>query len=387
MIKKKYLISPGPTPVPESVLSAATEPIIHHRTPEFSKIFMDVVKGLQYMFQTKEPVFILTASGTGAMEAAVVNILSPGDKVIVINGGKFGNRWTSICREYGIQAKNIQINWGKSYPKEKLQDELRANPDVQAVFTTLSETSTGVIYDIKGYSEVLRDKQTLFVVDGISGIGAVPCPMDDWSIDVLIAGSQKVFMIPPGLSYIAFSQRAWNFVERSSLPKFYFDARKAKESFEKKTTPYSPGISLIIQQRKALEIIREIGLENLMAHHRLLGEATREGVKALRLELLAENPGNVLTSVKVPKGIDGFKLVDIMHNKYGVYIAGAQDPHKGEFFRISHLGYMSRFDIIIALSALEMTLSELGYKFRPGESIKAAEKILKESTIKNYDKD
>jgi len=378
MIKKKYLISPGPTPVPESVLSAATEPVIHHRTPEFSKIFMDVVKGLQYMFQTKEPVFILTASGTGAMEAAVVNILSPGDKVIVINGGKFGNRWTSICREYGIQTKNIQINWGKSYPKEKLQDELRANPDVQAVFTTLSETSTGVIYDIKGYSEVLRDKQTLFVVDGISGIGAVPCPMDDWNIDVLIAGSQKVFMVPPGLSYIAFSQRAWNFVERSSLPKFYFDARKAKESFEKKTTPYSPGISLIIQQRKALEIIREIGLENLIAHHRLLGEATQEGVKALGLELLAENPGNVLTSVKVPKGIDGFKLVDIMHNKYGVYIAGAQDPHKGEFFRISHLGYMSRFDIIIALSALEMTLSELGYKFRPGESIKAAEKILKE---------
>jgi serine---pyruvate transaminase len=378
MIKKKYLLSPGPTPVPESVLSAATEPIIHHRTPEFSKIFMDVVKGLQYMFQTKEPVFILTASGTGAMEAAVVNILSPGDKVIVINGGKFGNRWTSICREYGIQPRNIQINWGKSYPKEKLRDELLANPDVQAVFTTLSETSTGVIYDIKGYSEVLRDKQILFVVDGISGIGAVPCPMDDWNIDVLIAGSQKVFMVPPGLSYIAFSQKAWNFVEKSSLPKFYFDARKAKESFEKKTTPYSPGISLIVQQRKALEIIQEIGLESLIAHHRLLGEAAREGVKALGLELLAENPGNVLTSVKVPKGIDGFRLVDIMHNKYGVYIAGAQDPHKGEFFRISHLGYMSRFDIIIALSALEMTLSELEYKFRPGESIKAAEKILKE---------
>jgi len=380
LIKKKYLISPGPTPVPESVLSAAAQPLIHHRTPEFSKIFMDVVHGLQYMFQTKQDVYVMTSSGTGVMEAAVVNILSPGDEVIVINGGKFGNRWACLCRKYGIKTRDIKIEWGKDYPKEKLHEEVSNRPELKAVFSTLSETSTGAIYDIKGYGEVLKDRETLFVVDGISGIGAAPCPMDEWYIDVLIAGSQKVFMVPPGLSYIAFSQKAWRSVEESSLPKFYFDARSAKQSMRKKTTPYSPGISLIVQQKKALEIIQDMGLNNLIQHHCVLGKATRSGVRALRLELLAENPGNILTAVKTPDGIDGFQLIDIMHNKYGVYIAGPQDPHKGEFFRISHLGYMSRFDIIIALSALEMALSELGYKFEFGESLKAAEKILKEDS-------
>ncbi|HHF51278.1 MAG TPA: alanine--glyoxylate aminotransferase family protein [Candidatus Aminicenantes bacterium] len=381
MIKKKYLISPGPTPIPESVLSAAAEPIIHHRTPEFSHVFMEVTRGLQYMFQTKEDVFILASTGTGAMEAAVVNLLSPEDEVIVLNGGKFGNRWACICREYGLKTRDIKIEWGKDYPKEKLRDELSIRPGFKAVFTTLSETSTGAVYDIKGYSEVIKDKGGLLVVDGISGIGAVPCPMDDWNIDVLIAGSQKAFMIPPGLSYIAFSPKAWACVEKSSLPKYYFDAKSAKKSLKNRTSPYSPAISLIIQQKKALEIIMEIGLEKLIEHHTILGKATRAGVTALGLELLADNPGNVLTAVKTPKGIDGFQIIDTMHSKYGVYIAGSQAPHKGEFFRISHLGYISRFDIITALSALEMTLSDLGYKCEFGESLKAAEKILKEEDL------
>ena len=378
MIKKKYLVSPGPTPVPESVLSQAAQPLIHHRTPEFSEIFMEVVEGLQYVFQTQQDVFVLTSSGTGAMEAAVVNTLSPGDEVLVINSGKFGNRWACLCREFGLKTRDIEIKWGKDYPKEKLKEDLSSFPDIKAVFATLSETSTGAVYDIKGYSEVIEDREILFVVDAISGLGATPCPMDEWNIDVLIAGSQKVFMIPPGLSYIAFSRKAWSFVEESSLPKFYFDAKKAKQSLKKKTTPYSPGISLIVQQKKALEIIRDIGLKNLIDHHCLLGRAARAGIKALGLELLAENPGNILTAVKTPKKIDGYKLIQILHNKYGVYIAGSQAPHKGEFFRISHLGYMSRFDIITALSALEMALSEFGYRFKSGESIKAAEKILKE---------
>jgi aspartate aminotransferase-like enzyme len=378
MIKKKYLISPGPTPIPESVLAAAAKPIIHHRTPEFSRVFMEVIQGLQYMFQTKEDVFILASTGTGAMEAAVVNILCPEDEVIVLNGGKFGNRWACICREYGLKTRDIKIEWGKDYPKEKLREELSKRPGFKAVFTTLSETSTGAVYDIKGYSEVIKGTGGLLVVDGISGIGAVPCPMDDWNIDVLIAGSQKAFMIPPGLSYMAFSPKAWAFVEKSSLPKYYFDAKSAKKSLANQTSPYSPAISLIIQQKKALEIIKGMGLDKLIKHHKILGEATREGVRALGLELLADNPGNVLTAVKTPKGIDGFQLIDRMHNKYGVYIAGSQAPYKGEFFRISHLGYIDRFDIITALSALEMTLLELGYECDLGESLKAAEKILKE---------
>jgi len=379
MIKKYYLLSPGPTPVPDSVLSSAAEPIIHHRTPEFSAIFMEVSEGLKYVFQTEQDVFILTSSGTGAMEAAIANTLNQGDKVITINGGKFGERWGKICRAYGVDIQEIMLEWGDLFTKEQLADELKANPETKAVFATLSETSSGTVYDIQGYGEVLASQNAILIVDGISGLGATNCPMDEWKVDVMVAGSQKSFMIPPGLAYIAFSPKAWNLVEKSSLPKFYFDAKACKKNLEKKTTPYTPAISLIIQQKKSLDIIKSIGLEKLFEHHRTLGDATREGVKAIGLELLSKNPGNILTAVKVPAGIDGVKLVKTMQGKYMAYIAGGQDPYKGKIFRIAHLGYMGGFDIITALTALEMTLSELGHDFKHGNAIEAAEAILKEN--------
>ncbi|MBC8357621.1 MAG: alanine--glyoxylate aminotransferase family protein [Candidatus Aminicenantes bacterium] len=379
MIKKYYLLSPGPTPVPADVLSAAAEPIIHHRTSEFSEIFMEVTEGLKYVFSTKQDVFVLTASGTGAMETAVISTLCAGDKVITINGGKFGERWGQICQAYGVEVKEIILEWGEPYSKEQLVDELKANPDVKAVFAALSETSSGTVYDIQGYGEVLAQSEAILVVDGISGLGATPCPMDEWKVDVLVAGSQKSFMIPPGLAYISFSPKAWDFVEKSTLPKYYFNAKKYKKSLGKQTTPYTPAVSLIIQQKKALELIKSLGLEKLFEHHRILGDATRAAVKAIGLELLSKSPGNILTAVKVPAGIDGLKLVKTMQGKYMAYIAGGQDPYKGKMFRIAHLGYMGGFDIIIALSALEMTLSELGYEFEGGSSLKAAEDILKEN--------
>lgn len=379
MIKKYYLLSPGPTPIPDKVLSVAAEPIIHHRTPEFSNIFIEVTEGIKTVFGTKEDVFILTCSGTGAMETAVVNTLSPGDKVITINGGKFGERWGNICKVYGVVYKDIILEWGADFTKERLAEELKADPNVKAVFATLSETSTGAIYDIKGFGEVVSGTDAILVVDGISGVGAAPCPMDEWKVDVMVTGSQKSFMIPPGLAYIAFSQKAWKMVETSKLPKFYFDAKKAKKNLGNKTTPWTPAISLIIQQKKALEIINGMGLPKLFEHHRILGDATRAGVKAVGLGLLAVNPGNILTAVKVPAGVDGVKLVKTMQSKYMAYIAGAQDPNKGKFFRIAHLGYMGGFDIITALSALEMTLLDLGYAFEPGAAMKAAQTVLKEN--------
>ena len=379
MIKKYYLLSPGPTPVPDSVLSAAAEPIIHHRTPEFSEIFMQVTEGLKFVYGTKEDVFILTSSGSGAMETAVVNTLSPGERIISINGGKFGERWGNIAKAYGVNVKEIVLEWGADFTKEQLAAELKANPGVKAVFTTLSETSSGAIYDIKGFGEVVAPTETILVVDGISGIGATPCPMDEWKVDIFVSGSQKSFMIPPGLAYIAFSPKAWKLVATAKLPKFYFDASKAKKNLEKQTTPWTPAVSLIIQQKKALDIIRSMGLEALLEHHRILGEATRAGVKALGLELLAKKPGNILTAVKTPAGIDGAKLVKTMQSKYRAYIAGAQDPNKGKFFRIAHLGYMGGFDIVTALAALEMTLLDLGYSFEKGRSLAAAETILREN--------
>lgn len=379
MIKKNYLLSPGPTPLPDEVLSVAAEPIIHHRTPEFSAIFMKVSEGLKYVFGTVQDVFILASTGTGAMEAAVVNTLCAGDKVITVNSGKFGDRWGKICWAYGLDAEEIVIEWGEPYSKEQLVADLKANPGTKAVLTTLSETSSGTVYDIKGYSEVVSQTEALLVVDAISGIGATPCPMDEWKVDVLIAGSQKAFMSPPGLAYISFSPKAWEFVEKSTLPKFYFDVKQYKKSLEKRTPPFTPATSLIIQQNKALEIIKSIGLENLIEHHRILADVTRAGVKALGLELLSKSPGNILTAVKVPAGIDGARLVKTMQEKYRVYIAGGQDPYKGKMFRIAHLGYMGGFDILTALSALEMTLSGLGYFFERGSSVRAAEAILEEN--------
>lgn len=379
MIKKYYLLSPGPTPVPDEVLAVAAQPIIHHRTPEFSEIFMQVSEGLKYVFGTKEDVFILTSSGSGAMETAVVNTLSPDDTVIAVNGGKFGERWGAICRAYGVNVREIVLEWGADFSRDQLAAELKANPGVKAVFATLSETSSGAIYDIKGYGEVVSQTDAILVVDGISGLGATPCPMDEWKVDIMVSGSQKSFMIPPGLAYIAFNPKAWKQVETAKLPRFYFDAKKAKKNLEKKTTPWTPAVSLIIQQKKALDIIKAQGLEGILEHHRILGEATRAGVKALGLELLAKNPGNILTAVKVPDGIDGTLLVKTMQGKYRAYIAGAQDPNKGKFFRIAHLGYMGGFDIITSLSALEMTLADLGFSFEKGRSIGAAEAVLKEN--------
>jgi aspartate aminotransferase-like enzyme len=379
MIKKYYLLSPGPTPVPETVLSSAAEPIIHHRTPEFSKIFMEVTEGLKYVFGTKEDVYILASSGTGAMEMAVINALSPGDKVITINGGKFGERWGNICRAYGLDTREIVLTWGDDFGPEQLAEEIKKHPGLRAVFTTLSETSTGAIFNIKGFGEAVAETEAILVVDGISGVGAAPCPMDDWKIDILVSGSQKSFMIPPGLAYISFSPKAWKLVETSKLPKFYFDIKKYRKNLEKQTTPWTPAVSLVIQQKKALDIIKNMGLENLLNHHQTLGEATRSAVKAIGLELLAKRPGNILTAVKTPVGVDGNKLVKTMQNKYMAYISNAQDPHKGEFFRIAHLGYMGGFDIITALSALEMTMMDLGYdQFQAGASVAAAQKVLRE---------
>ena len=379
MIKKSYLLSPGPTPLPEDVLAASAEPLIHHRTPEFSALYLEVTDGLKYVFGTKEDVYILASSGTGAMEAAVVNILSPGDTVLSLSGGKFGERWAHIGRAYGLSVREIVLEWGRDFPKDRLEAELEALPGAKAVFATLSETSTGALYDIRGYAEAVSKTEALLVVDGISGLGAAPCPMDDWGIDVLISAAQKSFMTPPGLAYISLSPKAWRRAEKAALPRFYFDVRKAKTSLADETSPWTPAISLVVQQGKALARIRSLGLERLIEHHRVLAEATRAGVGALRLELFAERPGNILTAVKVPPGVDGLRLVRTMQSKYGVYIAGGQGPYKGKIFRIAHLGYMGGFDVLTALSALEMTLSESGHSLRAGDAPGAAQDVLKEN--------
>ncbi|MCD6454650.1 MAG: alanine--glyoxylate aminotransferase family protein, partial [Candidatus Aminicenantes bacterium] len=328
-------------------------------------------------FQTKQDIFIFASSGTGAMEAAVANLLSPGDEVITINGGKFGERWGEIARAWGLNVHEIVLEWGEPYTGDQLYEELKAHPNVKAVFATLSETSSGSVYDIKSFAEATAKTDAVLVVDAISGLGATPCPMDEWGVDVIVAGSQKALMIPPGLAYIALSEKAWNLVENSKFPKYYFDLKAYKKSLGKKTTPYTPAISLIIQQKKTIDFIKKMGLETIFEHHRILADATRAAVQALGLELLSKIPGNIATAVKVPEGVDGIALVKTVQKKYGVYIAGGQSSYKGKIFRIAHLGYMSAFDIITAISAVEMALAEQGYKFDMGAGVKAAMEIFR----------
>ena len=373
---KKRLFTPGPTEVPPEVLLEMARPIIHHRTPQFSEIFKEVGEGLKYIFQTKNEVLIFASSGTGAMESAVSNLLSPGEKALFVSGGKFGERFGEICSAYGIEAIPIKVEYGRSVEPSQIKEILEKEKGIKVLFTTLCETSTGAATDIREIAQITKDLDVVQVVDAVSSLGAVECRQDEWGIDVILSSSQKAFMLPPGLSFISLSEKAWERVERAKLPHYYFDLKKHKESLNKSDTPFTPAVSLIIGLNKALSLIREEGLENVWERHRILAVACREAMKALGLELLTEKPSSVLTAVKVPEGVDGNELVKSLRDKYGISFAGGQSSLKGKIFRLAHIGYIDRFDLILAISALEKVLLELGYKFELGIGIKAAESVL-----------
>jgi aspartate aminotransferase-like enzyme len=377
-MEKKYLFSPGPTMLPPEVLLKMAEPIMHHREPEFEKVFAEIREGLKYLFQTKNEVLIFTSSGTGAMEGAVSNLLSGGDKALVIRGGKFGERWGEICKAYGIEAIPIDVDWGKAVDPKRIQKALESNPSIRAVYTQASETSTGVKHPIREMAEIVKKyEETVLVVDAITGIGVFNIPMDEWGIDVLISGSQKALMLPPGLAFAALSDKAWKFVERSNLPKYYFNFKKELKSSQKNQSSYTPAISLFIGLRETLNMIRKEGLESLFRRHEKLAAATRAAVKALGLGLYApDSPSNAVTSVKIPEGIDGERLKDLFFEKFGITVAEGQDQAKGKIIRIAHLGYYERLDMIMVISALEMLLKEMGYPFELGTGLRAAEEIL-----------
>ncbi len=377
---KKRLFTPGPTPVPESVLLAMAQPIIHHRNPEFIEIFSRVNENLKYLFQTKQDVYTLTSSGTGAMEAAVANLLSFGDKAIFVNGGKFGERWGEICKSYGVNAIEVKIEWGRAVPPEEIESQLKKNPDVKAVFVTHSETSTGVFTDVKTLAKVVHDNSdAVIVVDGITSVGAHEMYMDDWELDVVVTGSQKGLMIPPGLSFIALSEKAWDMVERSNLPKYYFSLKKARSALKNGDTPWTPAIALVVALDIALKMIREEGLENIWRRHKKLSLAVREGCKALGLNLFGEPPSYAVTAVYFPDGIDKKEFQKVLKYKYGVTVAGGQEHLKDKIFRISHLGYYDEIDIVGVISAIEMALKDVGFdKFNPGDGVKAVQRVFSE---------
>ncbi|MFQ5674152.1 MAG: pyridoxal-phosphate-dependent aminotransferase family protein [Nitrospinales bacterium] len=379
-MRKNYLLAPGPTPVPEDVALAMATPMIHHRTPQFSQIFGKTAEDAKYLFQTEQDVLILAATGTGAMESCITNLFSPGDKLLVVNGGKFGERWGKIGEAYGMKITWHNVEWGRAADPAKIESLLDADKDIRGVLVQASETSTTVAHPIEALSRLTRDRDTLLVVDGITGVGVFPLPMDPWGIDALVTGSQKALRLPPGLALVGLSEKAWKFADRSQCPRFYFDLKKERKNLASQTSAYTPAVSLIIGLGEVLKDIKEEGLEKIHRRNNRLARATRAAGKALGLKPIApEAPADSATGFFVPETVDGGKLVKCLRDEFGVTMAGGQDDWKGKIVRIAHLGYVDTFDTIIAISALEMALRKFNCAVTFGAGVAAAQEILFEA--------
>ncbi len=373
-MKKFRLLTPGPTTIPEKVLAKFAEPVVHHRTTIFEETFKELQELLSWLFQTKQPVLTLTVTGTGAMEAAVCNIFSAHDEVIVVNAGKFGERWTKIAKAYGLKVHEIMVDRGKALDPSDLEKKLNEFSSTKAVLFQASETSTGALMPVKAITELCAKHKVLSVCDGITAVGIFDLPMDAWGIDVLITGSQKALMLPPGLAFIALSDRAWKATESSTCPKFYLNLTSEKKNQAKQQTSWTPAISLIQGGVVSLGMLKHEGLSSLFEHHEKLASATRNAARALGLELFSAAPSPVLTTVCVPSSFSvdqGKKIQKIMQEKYGVIIMGGQDELQGKILRLSHFGYCDLFDVATGISALELALHELGYPLEFGKGVGA----------------
>ena len=371
MAAKKYLFAPGPTPVPPQVLAAMAEPMVHHRAADFRVVYERCLTRLREVFCTRQDVLLFTASGTGAMESAVGNLCDPGDPVLVVSAGGFGERWVQLATAYGADLDVLEYEWGETPSAEDVAARLAAKP-AKAVFCQHSETSTGVVCDIRALAAAAHEGGALLVVDAISSLGAVPLEMDAWGIDVVVSGSQKALMTPPGLAMAAVSERAWE--RLGTGPRFYFDWRKTRDAQGKLDAPFTPAISLIAGLDVALGLLLETGLEEAFAHHARLGRACREGVKAMGLELFSpdEDRSAVVTAVRSPEGIDSGDVLKLLNQRFGITLAPGQGRLKGKAFRIGHIGWYDVFDITTALAALELALVELGADVERGVAVTRA---------------
>jgi len=376
---KQYLLSPGPTPIPNEVALAMAETMIHHRTPQFNKIFDEARDGLKKLFGTTNDVLMLASSGTGAMEAAVANLFSPGDKVLVVNGGKFGERWLNISNAFGLDPIEMKVEWGQAVKVANVAKQLTANPDIQGVMIQASETSTTVLHPIKEIAK-LTQNGPLFLVDCVTAVGVVSLPLDDWGIDVLVTGSQKALMLPPGLGFIALSDRAWEKTKKAKLPRFYFDLNLERKNQQKGSGAFTPAVSLIFGVRASLQMMQREGLQNVYARHDRLCRATRAAAKAMGLKLLApDSPSPAATGIFLPGGIDADAVLEYLRDKMNITLAEGQDQLKGKAIRIAHIGYMGAFDVITAIAALEMALRKFGAEIPFGKGVAAAQEVLMEA--------
>ncbi|MBU2528228.1 alanine--glyoxylate aminotransferase family protein [bacterium] len=370
-MKKEILFSPGPTNVPAEILLAGAKRTIHHRTKEFSVMLEEATKGLGRAFDTKGDIFILTSSGTGGMETAVVNFLSRNDNVLVLNTGAFGRRWVNIVKAYGLVPDVLEYPWGESFKISDVEAKVKEKK-YKAVLCQLGETSTGAVNDIKSLGDMVP-KDTLLIVDAVSGLLTEGFHMDKWNVDVCVSGSQKGLMMPPGLAFIAVRKGLDDKIGKGDLPSFYFSLVHAKTYGEKGQTPWTPAINIIYQLNKALEMLEEEGLDNVITRHKNMAQIARKTVVEMGLELFSSAPSNGITAVKVPEGIDGSKLIEHICEKYGVRFANGQREYKGKIVRIAHMGYVTVPDILMALNCLWLGLKKFGFKIKPGAMLSALE--------------
>jgi aspartate aminotransferase-like enzyme len=379
MLMKYRLFTPGPTSVPEATLLELAKPVHHHRTGEFRALFNECQGLLQYVFQTKAQVYTITGSGTAAAEAGIVNTIAPGQRALVVTNGKFAERWSSVCSAFGIEHKDIKVEYGEAATAEQIGAELRA-AKYDAVILVHSETSTATVCNLEAIARVVRSSgEPILIVDGITSIGALPFKMDDWGVDVAITGSQKALMLPPGLGYLGLSNRAWMAIEKNKgKQRFYLDLAKYRKSIEDGDTPFTPANTLIEAQRISLKMIQEETLEMVWKRTHITAEAFRQGVRALGFELFSKSPADSVTAVKYPAGITDKEFRNHLKNKHNIHLAGGQGSMEGKIFRVNHMGYSDAYDALAVVAAIEHAMKALGKQVNFGAGVAATQKVLAE---------
>ncbi|MEA5600661.1 alanine--glyoxylate aminotransferase family protein [Nostoc sp. UHCC 0252] len=384
MNDKLMLMIPGPTPVPEAALLALAKHPIGHRTSEFSNILAEVTENLKWLHQTQNDVLTLNVSGTGAVEAGIINFLSPGDRILVGSNGKFGERWVEVGQAYGLNVEEVKVEWGKPLDPKVFAEKLQADTQkqIKAVIITHSETSTGVLNDLESINRHVKEHgEALIIVDAVTSLGAFNLPVDAWGLDIVASGSQKGYMIPPGLGFVSVSPKAWEAYKTAKLPKYYLDLGKYRKATAKNTTPFTPPVNLIVALHTTLRMMKEEGLESIFARHERLKNATRAAIQGLNLPLFAaDSSASPAITAVAPQGIESDKIRSLMKKRFDIALAGGQDHLSNKIFRIGHLGFVSDRDILSCIASLEVTLTELGYEdFTPGSGIAAAVRVFNQS--------
>ncbi len=373
---KPRLFAPGPTPVPEETLLELARPMFHHRTAEYRKMLEQLTADMQHILQTKQAVFTITGSGSAAMEAAVASVLARGEKMIAVRAGKFGERWSDLGKTFGANVINVDIEWGAAITPTQVEELLKQHPDAVALYTQHCETSTATVFDIEGIAKVVGKTNTLLVVDGITGVGALPFYMDKWGVDITVVGSQKALMLPAGLAFIACSEKAWKKIDATPPGALYNSLRAYKKSLATWDNPWTPANAMVRAALKSTGLIKAEGLEKVWAETRRRADALRAAAKALGLTLYSKSPSDSVTAINVPPGVDGEALPKTLVKDFGLQAAGGQSQLKGKIVRFSHMGYTDAFDLLAAVAALEMALGKLGYKVEYGVGVAAAQKVL-----------